>query len=170
MGSQGQRFTSKLLCQVAAVCYRRTLSGVEFLLVNTNGGDKWTFPKGSTDPRLSHYQAAEREAWEEAGALGRIEVGHFHTFTYAKGMLGRKPHAQEFPVKAYLLEVSHLRRAPEPLRNPTWFSPAEAKRVLARRRGSTHGRELVEVVDRALEHLLEIYQPSSARARVQPSY
>ena len=47
--------------QVAAVCYRRRGESVEFLLVNTNGGGKWTFPKGSTDPRLSHSQSAERE-------------------------------------------------------------------------------------------------------------
>ena len=31
--------------QVAAVCYRRRGPSIEFLLVNTNGGNKWTFPK-----------------------------------------------------------------------------------------------------------------------------
>ncbi len=170
MGSEGERFTSKLLCQVAAVCYRRTLQGVEFLLVNTHGGDKWTFPKGSTHPRLSHPQAAEREAWEEAGALGRIDPAHFHTFVYAKGVLWKKSGVLEFPVKAYLLEVHHLRRAPEPLRNPTWFSPAEAKKALVKRRQMKYGRELAEVVDRALERVTRIYQPSAARVRVQPSY
>jgi 8-oxo-dGTP pyrophosphatase MutT (NUDIX family) len=55
--------------QVAAVCFRRQGSAVEFLLVNTNGGNKWTFPKGCTDAHLSHSQAAKREAEEEAGAL-----------------------------------------------------------------------------------------------------
>ncbi len=53
--------------QVAAVCYRRRGLSVEFLLVNTNGGNKWTFPKGDPELSLSHCQAAEREAWEEAG-------------------------------------------------------------------------------------------------------
>ena len=48
--------------QVAAVCYRRRGPAVEFLLVNTNGGGKWTFPKGAPEARLSHSQAAEREA------------------------------------------------------------------------------------------------------------
>ena len=37
-------------------------SAVEFLLVNTNGGGKWTFPKGAPETSLSHSQAAEREA------------------------------------------------------------------------------------------------------------
>ena len=58
--------------QVAAVCYRRVNSHLEFLLVHTNGGNKWTFPKGAPEPRLSHSQAAEREAREEAGAIGAI--------------------------------------------------------------------------------------------------
>jgi 8-oxo-dGTP pyrophosphatase MutT (NUDIX family) len=59
--------------QVAAVCYRRRGPSVEFLLVNTNGGNKWTFPKGDPEFSLSHGKAAEREAWEEAGVRGTIE-------------------------------------------------------------------------------------------------
>ena len=52
--------------QVAAVCYRWRGAFTEFLLVNTNGGNKWTFPKGDPDRHLSHSQAAAREALEEA--------------------------------------------------------------------------------------------------------
>src|SRR5207245_10870636 len=59
--------------QVAAVCYRRRGPSIEFLLVNTNGGSKWTFPKGTPEARLSHRQAAEREALDEAGAVGLIQ-------------------------------------------------------------------------------------------------
>ena len=54
------RAAKSLPLQVAAICYRRRASTIEFLLVNTNGGNKWTFPKGSTDARLSHSQAAQR--------------------------------------------------------------------------------------------------------------
>jgi 8-oxo-dGTP pyrophosphatase MutT (NUDIX family) len=63
------RILKSLPVQVAAICYRTRNSAVEFLLVNTNGGNKWTFPKGSTEANLSHSQAAEREAAEEAGAI-----------------------------------------------------------------------------------------------------
>jgi len=55
--------------QVAAVCYRRRESSVDFLLVNTNGSGKWTFPKGSPGSQISHSHAAEREALEEAGLV-----------------------------------------------------------------------------------------------------
>src|ERR1700730_2072273 len=61
---------SALPLQVAAVCYRRVNSHAEFLLVNTNGGNKWTFPKGAPEPRLSHSQVAELYATAEAGAVG----------------------------------------------------------------------------------------------------
>src|SRR5260370_21659300 len=75
---------SGLALQVAAVCYRRVNSHAEFLLVNTNGGNKWTFPKGAPEPRLSHSHAAEREAKEEAGAIGIIAPRHFHIYVHFK--------------------------------------------------------------------------------------
>src|ERR1039458_5219772 len=84
MGSA--RVGKSLPLQVAAICYRRRGTAVEFLLVNTNGGNKWTFPKGSTEPRLSHSQAAEREAAEEAGAIGTIEPRQFHLYIHSKGV------------------------------------------------------------------------------------
>jgi 8-oxo-dGTP pyrophosphatase MutT (NUDIX family) len=80
------RVPKSLSLQVAAVCYRRQGDAVEFLLVNTNGGNKWTFPKGSPEANLSHSQAAEREAAEEAGALGIIERRHFHLYLHSKGV------------------------------------------------------------------------------------
>ena len=79
MGSP--RIAKSLPLQVAAVCYRKRGETVEFLLVNTNGGNKWTFPKGSPEARLSHSQAAEREAAEEGGALGTIEPRHIRSMT-----------------------------------------------------------------------------------------
>ena len=77
--------------QVAAVCYRRRGLSVEFLLVNTNGGNKWTFPKGDPESSLSHGQAAEREAWEEAGVRGTIESRHFCLYIHSKGVFWKPP-------------------------------------------------------------------------------
>ena len=105
------RIAKSLPLQVAAVCYRRHGEAVEFLLVNTNGGNKWTFPKGSPEPRLSHSQAAEREAAEESGALGNIEPRHFHLYIHSKGVFWQPGGVQEFVVKAFLMEVHELRRA-----------------------------------------------------------
>src|SRR5215472_922750 len=130
----GSRIAKSLPLQVAAVCYRRRGSAIEFLLVNTNGGNKWTFPKGSTEPRLSHSQAAEREAAEEAGAIGTIEPRHFHLYIHSKGVFWQPSGVREFVVKAFLMEVTHTQRPSEPSRNPTWFTPEEARKVLRKGR------------------------------------
>ena len=95
--------------QVAAVCYRQLNSHAEFLLVNTNGGSKWTFPKGAPDPRLSHSRAAEREAREEAGAIGVIDSRHFHVYIHSKGVFWQSRGVQEYVVKAFLLDVEQTR-------------------------------------------------------------
>ena len=104
------RTARSLPLQVAAVCYRKVGGAVEFLLVNTNGGNKWTFPKGSTEPRLSHSRAAEQEALEEAGAIGVIEPRHFHLYLHSKGVFWQPSGVREFVVKAFLMEVTHTDR------------------------------------------------------------
>jgi len=151
MGSP--RNAKSLPLQVAAVCYRRRGAAVEFLLVNTNGGTKWTFPKGCTDRRLSHSQAAAREALEEAGAVGVIEPRHFHLYLHSKGVFWQVSGVREFVVKAFLMEVSSTRTPGESMRNPTWYAAAEARAILAKGREVKYAGELQAVIDRALEQI-----------------
>ena len=139
--------------QVAAVCYRRVNSHAEFLLVHTNGGSKWTFPKGAPEPRLSHSQAAEREAKEEAGAIGLIEPRHFHIYIHSKGMFWQPGGVQEYVVKAFLMDVRQTRTPDEDYRNPTWFDADRARVILAKGREVKYAHELQTVVDRALERI-----------------
>jgi 8-oxo-dGTP pyrophosphatase MutT (NUDIX family) len=149
--ARSSRFALPL--QVAAVCYRRQNSHAEFLLVNTNGGNKWTFPKGAPDNRMSHSQAAEREAREEAGVIGVIEPRHFHVYIHSKGVFWQPGGVQEYVVKAFLMDVRETRRPEENDRNPTWYEADEARSILAKGREVKYARELRTVVDRALEHL-----------------
>src|SRR5256714_15307800 len=107
------RAAKSLPLQVAAVCYRHRGTTIEFLLVNTNGGNKWTFPKGSTDARLSHSQAAEREAAEEAGALRTIEPRHLHLYLHSKGVFWQARGGQEVLGKAFLIGIHHAPEAGE---------------------------------------------------------
>src|SRR5215470_7225973 len=151
MGSM--RMSRFLPLQVAAVCYRRSGASLEFLVVNTTRGDKWTFPKGATSSRLSHSQAAEREALEEAGVVGVIEPQHFHLFLYPKGASSQRNGVKEFVVKAFLLEVTHTRPPDEPGRNPTWFGIDDARIALAKGRTVNYAAELRTVIDRAVDHL-----------------
>jgi 8-oxo-dGTP pyrophosphatase MutT (NUDIX family) len=162
MGSaRTSRFALPL--QVAAICYRRLNSHAEFLLVNTYGGSKWTFPKGAPDTRLSHSQAAEREAREEAGAIGLIEPRHFHVYIHSKGVFWQPGGVQEYVVKAFLMDVHQTRRPDEADRNPTWFDAEKARVILAKGRETKYAQELQTVIDRALEHLGEARLAAAAR-------
>src|SRR5947207_15422102 len=125
--------------QVAAVCYRIRGGGIEFLLVQTRGG-RWTFPKGGVEPGLTHAQAAALEAFEEAGVHGRMEEASFTRYTQHKR--GRMRRITELSVSAHLCEVLRLVPPPELNRNPTWFSPAKAKRRLCDQRAADHGADL----------------------------
>ncbi|HEX3320698.1 MAG TPA: NUDIX domain-containing protein [Terriglobales bacterium] len=151
--------------QVAAICYRRRGGVVEFLLVNTNGGSKWTFPKGAPEARLSHSQAAQREAWEEAGAIGVIEPRHFHLYIHSKGVFWQAAGIQEYVVKAFLMEVADTQRPEEAERNPTWFPAPEARKTLAKGREVKYAAELQTVIDRALEHIRPEKSPRKEEAR-----
>jgi 8-oxo-dGTP pyrophosphatase MutT (NUDIX family) len=128
-------------------------AGVEFLLVKTRGGKKWTFPKGDPDRSLTHSQAAEREAWEEAGVRGTVERKHFHLYVHSKGVFWKPSGVREFIVKAFLLEVREAGDPNEVLRDPTWFSPDEARRLLAKGREVKYAKEIQAVIDRALEQI-----------------
>jgi predicted NUDIX family NTP pyrophosphohydrolase len=169
------RVSRSLPLQVAAICYRRRGCSVDFLLVRTNGGSKWTFPKGATEARLSHSQAAERDAVEEAGALGVIEPRHFHLYLHSKGVFWQPGGVQEFVVKAFLMEVTSTRQPHESTRNPTWFSAEEARKILSKGREVKYAAELVNVIDRALEKVctekavLTNYPDSRAPRTVLPA-
>lgn len=148
--------------QVAAVCYRQIHSYIEFLLVRTNRG-RWTFPKGSIDQQLGACKSAEREAWEEAGALGQIAEKVLHRYIGSKKQFCRVP--QEFLVEAYLLEVSALERPQEPFREPTWCSPEDACKMLAEGREAKYGEEFSAVIGRALETIERKSRSVAARLR-----
>ena len=133
--------------QVAAICYRILDRKIEFLLVETRSG-RWTFPKGSAEPGLSHAQAAALEAFEEAGVHGRMEETSFAR--YVRYKRGRKAGSVEFIVHAHLCEVLWLDSPQEANRNPSWFSPSKATRKLREGRRSIDGAEFARVVDRAV--------------------
>lgn len=137
--------------QVAAVCYRVSDRGIEFLLVQTRGG-RWTFPKGGTEPGLTHAQAAALEAFEEAGVHGRIEEASFARYIRRQRQR-RKSARTELVVNAHLCEVTRLGSPQEAKRNPRWFPPEKAKRRLRKDRAGADGAEMASVVDCAVSRI-----------------
>jgi 8-oxo-dGTP pyrophosphatase MutT (NUDIX family) len=131
--------------QVAAVCYRRNGSTVEFLLINTSAG-RWTFPKGRVNDGLSPVAAAEREALEEAGVIGRIEPRHFASYLHNR-------RDQELLIRAYLMEVHRVSPPMERHRTPRWVDFKQAKRMLARLRAPKYTREIHRVLELAADRV-----------------
>lgn len=158
--------------QVAAVCYRihkdtrndARNDGIEFLLVRTRGGARWTFPKGSAEPGLTHAQAAALEAFEEAGVHGRIEEASFARYrrkqSHGKNRAS-KASDKGIAVNAYLCEVLRLSSAQERKRDRTWFSVEDARRRLLEGRkkegrNNDGGAGIVRVVDRAVARIQQL--------------
>jgi 8-oxo-dGTP pyrophosphatase MutT (NUDIX family) len=138
--------------QVAAVCYRMRRNQIEFLLVRTRGG-RWTFPKGGTEPGLTHAQAAALEAFEEAGVHGRIEEEPFTGYIRRKRRSASRKFDNNIVINAYLCEVRRLETPAESNRHPTWFSPDKARRKLGDGRSDVQRAQLVKVIDRAVARI-----------------
>ena len=134
--------------RVAAVCYRRTPAGPEFLLVRTWDGE-WTFPKGMVDPGMTDTQAAELEAWEEGGVRGEIAPQPFTDYIHA----AKKSAAAQVRVVAFLFEVLKSEPPPEIHRKPRWFAPRAAKRALAEGRGNKRAQQFERVIDLAIQEI-----------------
>jgi 8-oxo-dGTP pyrophosphatase MutT (NUDIX family) len=162
------RASSLVRQQVAAVCYRASAHGIEFLLVRTRGR-RWIFPKGGVEPGLTQAQSAALEAFEEAGVHGRIEEMAFARYRPDKSAgktsgregrenkrsieIGRATVESGETVTAHLCEVSHLEAPQEAYRTPTWFSAEKAKRRLMANRDDELAAELANVVDRAVSRI-----------------
>ena len=142
---------TELPVQAAAVCYRLSSFSVEFLLVRTSSG-KWTFPKGRLNPGMSASQSAAREAWEEAGAKGRVADKPLGSYLDVKRGLRHDSGICEVRILAYPFEV-HTTVAPEESgRDPNWFSPVMAKERLAQGRALLYARQIANIIDSALEY------------------
>lgn len=134
---------------VAAVCYRVSDDEIQFLLVRTQSG-KWTFPKGGVDDDATFAAAASREAFEEAGVRGHVEHRPFASYVHCKSSALKR---REVEVSAHLCRVSHVGRALEPHRDPTWFSFEAAKKRVRDNRRRKYAAELERVLEQAMERI-----------------
>ena len=149
--------------QVAAVCYRVRCGGIEFLLVRTRGGGRWTFPKGSAEAGLTHAQAAALEAFEEAGVHGRIEEASFARYIRRLGQRSGSRVERKVAVWAHLCQVFRLSPPQEPERNRTWFSVEEARDRLHEGRNRKDGAALARVIERAAARIEATLQGTEFR-------
>lgn len=146
---------------VAAVCYRVRDGEIQFLLVKSRAG-RWTFPKGRVDGDPSRAAAAAREAFEEAGVFGRVEITPFYSYLHTKSSSFRG--GSEHIVDAHLCEVAELVTPEETFRDPTWFTPEKSKQRLHEKRETRYGSELTKVVDHAVHRIMKRHHTRSRMA------
>jgi 8-oxo-dGTP pyrophosphatase MutT (NUDIX family) len=132
------------LIAAAVPVRRRDAGGLEFLLVQTSQGGRWTFPKGRIEPGETPSAAAAREAAEEAGVEGEISPEPLGVYRYAPARGGFDE------VTAFLLVAERHGLPAEADRTPTWFGFEAARSRLAQGREAGSG-EAMERILRAAE-------------------
>jgi len=98
-----------------------------------------------------------------------IEASPFTYYLHGKREWKNPERTTNFTIEAFLLEVKDDRAGiPEPGREPTWFSPEDARRALAQGRPVIYGDEFRRVIDLAIERIHEKQRgpAASAPARV----
>lgn len=109
-----------------ALPYRIRSPHVEVLLVTTSAG-RWVLPKGRMLPSEAPFEAAAREAWEEAGVRGKIDELPYGGFDHIRN--GTTEHILVYP----LAVVDEAARWPESSwRQRRWATAAEVANLVDR--------------------------------------
>jgi 8-oxo-dGTP pyrophosphatase MutT (NUDIX family) len=70
--------------QFASLCYRVKQNRTEILLITSRRSGRWIVPKGWPEIGMTPAEAAMKEAWEEAGVVGRTQDRCLGLFSYTK--------------------------------------------------------------------------------------
>jgi 8-oxo-dGTP pyrophosphatase MutT (NUDIX family) len=117
--------TIVLVEQSGVIPYRILDGKIEVMLITSSGGKRWVIPKGLIEPDMTPQNSAAKEAWEEAGVLGRVFSDLMGTYEYYKS-------GCTWQVDVFLLQVETvLENWPEAYkRKRQWVSiPKAIKRV-----------------------------------------
>ncbi|MDZ4312584.1 MAG: NUDIX hydrolase [Cypionkella sp.] len=114
--------------QYGAICWRMHRGKVEVLLITSRDTGRWVIPKGWPMDKRSPAEAAQQEAWEEAGVRGDIAETSIGRFNYVKLLTPKR--SCECVVKVFALRVSELvDKFPERNeRRRKWFAAEKAAR------------------------------------------
>jgi 8-oxo-dGTP pyrophosphatase MutT (NUDIX family) len=134
----------------AAVCYCRREGPVQFRLVRTADGERWTFPKGHQQDGETLPEAAAREAEEEAGVEGSIDGKRLITYRYPSS---RRDEVEDDLVAAFLLKVKKVRMPTEGHRAQAWCDVDAAREKLGEGRDLVHAQEMEKVLHASAREL-----------------
>jgi 8-oxo-dGTP pyrophosphatase MutT (NUDIX family) len=64
--------TIVLVEQSGVIPYRIENGQIEVMVITSSTGKRWVIPKGLIEPDMTPQDSAAKEAWEEAGLLGKV--------------------------------------------------------------------------------------------------
>jgi 8-oxo-dGTP pyrophosphatase MutT (NUDIX family) len=117
--------------QCAALPIRERGGELHVLLITTRGRGRWVIPKGWAEKGVAAHELAAREAFEEAGLLGRADADPIGVYSYRKRLPdGRRATCE---VAVFTLEVeSRADDWPERgQRRKRWVAPGEAAELVS---------------------------------------
>jgi 8-oxo-dGTP pyrophosphatase MutT (NUDIX family) len=117
--------TAVLIEQSGVIPYRLNNGEIEVMLITSSASKRWVIPKGLIEPDMTSQDSAAKEAWEEAGLLGKVFPEPIGTYEYYKA-------GWTCQVEVFLLQVQRvLENWPEASkRKRQWVSISKAiKRV-----------------------------------------
>jgi 8-oxo-dGTP pyrophosphatase MutT (NUDIX family) len=123
--------TSNMRTQYGALCWRMRRDSLQILLVTSRDTGRWVIPKGWPHDGLDPMTSAAREAWEEAGVEGKVDLRCLGLFSYEKVLAPRE--TVPCMVGVYGLRVHRLlRQFPERhQRRRKWFALEKAAKRVA---------------------------------------
>lgn len=125
--AQGKR---AVRTQFGALCWRMQGDKLEFLLITSRQRKRWIIPKGWPVDGATPAEAAQTEAWEEAGVKGKIAPVCLGIYSYIK-YLGREDPlpcvVAVFPVRVKRLAVTYPEHSE---RRRKWFSRKKAAKLV----------------------------------------
>ncbi len=94
--------TAVLIEQSGVIPYRIQDGKIEIMLITSSTSKRWVIPKGLIEPDMTPQDSAAKEAWEEAGLLGKVLPDLLGTYKYQKS--GHTCHVEVFllPVQTIL--------------------------------------------------------------------
>jgi 8-oxo-dGTP pyrophosphatase MutT (NUDIX family) len=84
---------ARLIRQAAVLAIRNR----QLCMVTSRNGRRWVIPKGQIERHQTETEAAQAEAWEEAGIMGQVGSEPLGSFEYSKN--GNTHHVVVFPMQ-----------------------------------------------------------------------
>jgi uncharacterized protein len=120
----------KLIKQIAALPYRTDAASpdnpLRIMLITSRETKRWVLPKGNLIKGLSAHQAAEHEAFEEAGITGVICPTACGTYPYQKRLQSGETIPVDVAVFPFAVTAQAVDWPEREQRETQWFSSADA--------------------------------------------